>query len=353
MPRLALLADASSTHTLKWATAFAHRGWEVHVLSLCEATIPGVQVHPLMPPRVGKVGYLAASNRVRALVAKLAPDVLHAHYATSYGLLGSLTDFHPLVVSVWGSDVYAFPRKSPLHRALLVHNLRRADALTSSSRAMAQETARYAPGRDIQVIPFGVVPESYPLARPPEVPTIGCAKALTSTYGQADLLRALALLVARDPARPLRLLLAGDGEDRASLEALGANLGLSDRVSFLGRLAPDAIPAFMGGLSVFAMPSHAESFGVAALEAAACGVPVVASRVGGVPEVVKHEETGLLVPPGDPAALADALGRVLADPGLAARMGAAGRAMVRASYDFSRNADAMEGLYLRLRSPLC
>lgn len=350
MPRLTLLADAGSPHTRKWALELARRGWEVHVITLTPDDIPGVSVHALRPRFPGKLGYLTVASQVKTLLRALRPDILHAHYATSYGLLGALSGFRPFVVSVWGTDVYDFPRTSPLHRALLVRNLAAADALTSTSHAMAAVTAPYAPGRAIAVIPFGVDLARFVPGAPPAIPTLGCAKILEPKYGQEHLIRALALLVQRDPGRPLRLQLAGAGYSREALEALTRDLGLGDRVEFLGRLPADAIPAFMQGLTIFAMPSvdDSESFGVAAVEAAACGLPVVATPVGGVSEVVRHGETGLLVPPRDPQALADALERLLMDPAERLAFGARGREMARTSYDLHANADKMEALYQNL-----
>ncbi|HEY9899019.1 MAG TPA: glycosyltransferase [Pantanalinema sp.] len=346
--RLVLLADASNVHTVKWAREFAARAWDVHVLSLLPAEIPGVEVHHLRPSMAGKVGYLSVVGAVRALVRRLRPDLLHAHYATSYGLLGALASHRPFVISVWGSDVYAFPAKSPVHRALLSWNLRQADAVTSSSHAMAEVTAPLVPARAIQVIPFGVPLDRFGPAAPGEMLTIGCAKSLETIYGQEYLIRAVRLVLDRRPDLQFRLLLAGDGARRTALVSLIAELRLEEVVHLLGRLPHSEVPAFLASLSIFAMPSLSESFGVAAVEAAACGLPVVASRVGGVGEVVLDRETGLLVPPADPDALAQALERLLLDPALRSRMGEQGRAHVARSFDWQRNADAMEDLYGRL-----
>ncbi|MNY03816.1 D-inositol 3-phosphate glycosyltransferase [compost metagenome] len=346
--RLVLLADASNVHTVKWAREFAARAWDVHVLSLLPAEIPGVEVHRLQPPPVGKIGYLALIGEARALVRRLRPDLVHAHYATSYGLLGALAHHRPFVISVWGSDVYDFPTKSPLHRALLAWNLRQADAVTSSSHAMAEAAAPLIPSRTIEVVPFGVDLAGFGPATPHEGSTIGCAKILEAHYGQEHLIRAVRLLRDRRPDRPVRLLLAGEGDQRDALAALIASLRLEEVVQLVGRLPHDQMPEFLRSLSIFAMPSLSESFGVAAVEAAACGLPVVASRVGGVGEVVLDGETGMLVPPADPEALAQALSRLLDDPALRVAMGERGRAHVARCFDWQRNADAMEAVYERL-----
>ena len=340
-----LLADAGSSHTAKWAREFAKRGWDVHVISLRMGGIPGVEVHTLLPKLPGKLGYLTVAKQVKELVYALQPDILHAHYATSYGLLGAMTEYHPYVISLWGSDVYDFPRQGPVQATILKRNLAKADAITSTSHAMAHVAVRYAAGRSIEVIPFGVDLSRFTPGEEPEIPTIGCAKLLEPNYGQDLLIRAMRLIVERDPERPLRLMLAGDGSQRAALEELARDLAMANRTQFLGHVPHDEMPRFLRGLTVFAMPSSSESFGVAAVEAASCALPVVASWVGGIGEVVLDEVTGLLVPPDDPHMLADALERLLDDAILRADMGTKGRAFVRQAYDWTKNADQMEALY--------
>jgi glycosyltransferase involved in cell wall biosynthesis len=125
-------------------------------------------------------------------------------------------------------------------------------------------------------------------------------------------------------------------------------------VRFIGRLPNSDVAALLSGLDVLAMPSRREEWGVAAAEASASGLAVVATRVGGIPEIVADGETGLLVPPEDPAALAKALERLIADPGLRSRLGRAGRRRIEELFRWERCVDRMELIYRRAveaRSP--
>jgi glycosyltransferase involved in cell wall biosynthesis len=139
---------------------------------------------------------------------------------------------------------------------------------------------------------------------------------------------------------------AGDGAERAALEAQRAALGLDARVRFLGRV--DDVAELLAGADVCVMPSRHEGLGVAALEAMAAGVPVVASRVGGLPEAVVDGATGCLVAPDDASALADALGRLVADRDLRRALGAAGAARVRARFSMDAMAAGTLAVYRRL-----
>jgi glycosyltransferase involved in cell wall biosynthesis len=174
-----------------------------------------------------------------------------------------------------------------------------------------------------------------------------CALALAKLVARKGL-DVLIEALARRPLRnvPLTLWLAGEGPERAVLEGRAAALGVSDRLRFLGRREDKA--CLLAGCDMLVLPSRREGLGVAALEAMACGRPVVASDVGGLGEAVVHERTGLLVPPSDPDALAAALARLASDAGLRERLGAAGPARIAEGYLAAQMCDAYAALYREL-----
>jgi glycosyltransferase involved in cell wall biosynthesis len=300
-----------------------------------------------LTPFGGTARYILAAPRVRGMLRRIKPDIVHAHYATGYGLLGSLAAPSPYVLSVWGSDIYEYPRRSPVHAQLLKFNLHRADYICSTSLAMARETQRYT-SKPVTVTPFGVdcevfSPKPGKEERRPLV--IGTVKTLDHPYGVEYLIRAFAIVVERFTEHDVRLVIAGDGPLRSSLEALAKQLRLSDRVDFLGQLPQEMVPTVLRTFDIFAALSLRESFGVAVLEASACGIPVVASNVDGLPEVVEDGVTGFLVPPTDPSAAATALLGLLADRTRREQMAAAGRSFVLERYEWGRTAKMMDDLY--------
>jgi glycosyltransferase involved in cell wall biosynthesis len=170
----------------------------------------------------------------------------------------------------------------------------------------------------------GVPPERV-LAQEPSKDTSRQADKQTSEGGLSPSL-AVSLSPSLAVSRPPRLVLAGEGPHRANLEARAARLGIADRVSFLGAVPHTDLPALHAASDLFVMPStDHETFCLAACEAMSCARPVVASRTGGLVEVVRDGESGLLATPGDPADLAAKIGALLSDAALRARMGAAGR----------------------------
>ncbi|MHB1295900.1 MAG: glycosyltransferase family 4 protein [Anaerolineae bacterium] len=155
--------------------------------------------------------------------------------------------------------------------------------------------------------------------------------------GLGTLLQALRLLL--DSGRHPTLDLVGEGPERHRLERLVARLGLATRVTFHGHLPQNQLVQHYCACDVFVLPTRYEALGMVLVEAALCGAPVVASRVGGVPEAVCEDKTALLVPPDDPQALAAAIGRLLDDPALARAMGLAGQRWVAEHYDYEAMMD--------------
>ena len=391
--RIVYLADAPYPHTQRWVQHFAAAGHECHVISFRPAEIEGATVHHVNGvERLGKARYLLHARRVARLVHDLQPDLLHALHLTSYGFLGSTSGFHPFLLSVWGTDILEAPRLTPFHRWLTRHALARADAVTATGLHLALETTRYTPaGTPVTVVPYGVdlqrftplqgapgvnatepsSPERVPLSSQGEglgvrIPplsasgegaggrgrptVIGTTARLSPEKGLPYLIDAFARLRNRYGDR-VRLRIAGEGPDRGALEQQIARLDLGSAVELSGWLEHDDIPAFLHGLDIFALPSTWEGFGVSAVEASATGLPVVASNIHGIPDAVLDGKTGLLVPPKDPAALATALGRLVDDPVLRTRLGAAGRAFVARNYDWQQNVRQMERLYETMTAP--
>jgi N-acetyl-alpha-D-glucosaminyl L-malate synthase BshA len=306
-----------------------------------------------------------------ALAAALAKatadgiDVIHAHYAIPHAASALLaraiaeregrlvprvvTTLHGTDVTMLGAD--------PALRAAVRHIVSASDALSAPSswlrdQAVAQLSLEQRP---IEVIPNFVDPAVF---RPrhgdlralfPQLPgwddpaqrprVLWHGSSFRPLKRVGDAVRALALVQQR---REAALVLVGDGPERPAVEGLAAELGIADRVRWLGPLAHFA--ELLARADLFLLPSESESFGLAALEALACGVPVLASAVGGVPEVVRHGTTGWLVPPSDPAALADAALELLDDEPRRSAMAEAARADVLARF----SPDPAIDLYERL-----
>jgi glycosyltransferase involved in cell wall biosynthesis len=348
MTRIALLGPANSIHLQRWAAALVQRGHAVLVISQhrCERELLPASAEVVWLPHAGSLGYFRNAGPLRHALARWRPDILNAHYASGYGSTSALAGFAPTLLSVWGSDVYDFPYESAAKGWLLRRNLRRATAIASTSEAMARQVRRLVPEvGEIAITPFGVDLSRFaPAPRADRPLTIGIVKLLTPKYGVDLLLRAFAAL-----PDTCRLLIVGDGPQRAELEALAHELGIAARTEFTGAVAHADVPSFLNRLDIYAAPSRldSESFGVAVIEASACALPVVVSDAGGLPEVVRDGETGLVVPRDDVPALQAALQRLVLDPDLRDVLGRGGRMRVERQYGWAHCVDLMERCYRR------
>ena len=361
--KLAFLAKWASIHTVRWVNEFAHQGHEVHLLTAHrtgERLDSSVKIHilPFRPP----LGYYLNVPFVRKRLRAIVPNLLNVHYASGYGTLGRLSEFHPLVLSVWGSDVYDYPYKSRSNLKRVVKNLRAADWICSTSEAMACQARKLAPEIvNMSITPFGVDPNIFRPATggedssltDPECITIGTVKALAPKYGTDVMIRAVKEVVARLKSEPvakeprLRLLIVGDGPQRKEMEDLVDETGLRTITEFTGHVVHQEVPRYLNQLDIYvaASRSDSESFGVAVLEASACGVPVVVSNVGGLPEVVENGRTGFVVERENPHAVADVILKLVRDPSLRSSMGRAGRDFVMRRYSWAQSARIMEQVY--------
>ena len=365
--RIFLLSDAKNPHTIKWARSLALAGHDIFVYGITpfESDIyknyPNIQsAHSGLSEKYNKIGdgafqkicYLTTLFHLKRKIKEFNPDILHAHYATSYGLLGLLSRFRPFYISVWGADVYDFPQRSFIHRWLLKLNLWAADRLFSTSHVMALETLKYT-SKDIEVIPFGVDLEKF---KPLKVSShifpegsliVGTIKSLEDKYGIDYLIDAFSIVKKRNPTLPLKLLIVGRGTKEQILKNKVKELGLEKDTIFTGFIPVEDVPTYQNMLDIAVFPSvlDSESFGVSVVEACACGKPVIVSDKGGLPEVVKKGESGLVVPASDAMALADAIQRLIDDPELRKKMGAQGRSRVQSLYDWNVNLSAMVAAY--------
>jgi glycosyltransferase involved in cell wall biosynthesis len=346
--KILLLAGTSSIHTIRWANGLSSAGHEVHVITqhpILEPLSAEVKVHSI--PFHGALGYFLMVPQVSRLLQSIQPDIVNAHYASGYGTTARLVNYHPWVLSVWGSDVYDFPYKSPVHRYLVKKNILAADCVASTSFCMAKQVRSLtSSAMEIPITPFGVDMTVYDsmkqLSPEPSKPiVIGTVKTMAPKYGISTLLKAFALLLEKlryqksSLADRLQLRLVGDGPQLDELKDLAKDLGIDTLTHFVGRVPHAQVPEELSKLDIYVALSESESFGVAIIEAGAAARPVVVSDAGGLPEVTIDGVTGFVVPRNHPQASADAIEKLVLDPQLCHRMGLAGRNHVEEHYRWS------------------
>jgi len=283
---------------------------------------------------------------LRRLIRREGYDIVHFHTRRAHALALWLRGVSPKVRFVVTRRM-DYPLKGGRYRRYLYN--RGVDGVVAISQKIADLLVSGGVKRErIRVIHSGIDPLPYRQARAGKTHSdalvVGTMAVLEERKGHRFLLEAAVLLKRRGYRLEYRF--AGEGSERERLERIAIELGLREEVGFVGFVS-DA-PAFLSAIDIFVLPSLYEGLGVAVLEAMAAGRPVVASRVGGIPELVQDQITGLLVPPKDPEALASAISRLLSQEGLLQEMGSRARGRVERHFTVERMARNNEEYYYGL-----
>ncbi|MCT8977258.1 glycosyltransferase [Clostridium sp. CX1] len=353
MAKICFLADADSIHTRKWVDYFSSFNNEIYLISMRATKYSykdNVRVIVVEPPFKNKLSYFFILKEIKKLVQEIKPDILHSHYATSYGLYGRISGYHPFIISVWGSDVYEFPKGSTLKSKLLRYILKGTDAVCSTSKDMARETKKYYDHKEITITPFGVDVDRFNIKTPvlsKDYITIGVVKNLHKIYGIEYLVKAFSSLL-KETEKDIRLMIVGDGSERENLEKLCSELDIVSKVNFTGNIDNSSVPEYINKMDIVCLPSLSESFGVAAVEACACGRPVVSTNVGGLKEIVIDDYNGYSVDPENSDLIKDKLQTLIEDEDKIRKFSVNARKVAEENYNWTENAAIMKNLYEKI-----
>lgn len=361
--KLLILAPPNNPHTIKWVKGIAESSkFQIKLFGLEKinhSSFDGYQNISFETfafskdfvvgyrKKFSKLAYLKAIPTLKRIIKSFNPDLVHAHYLSSYGLLGYLTGFKPFFVSVWGIDIYDFPELSFLHRFVTKRILHKADRIFSTSYVMKTITKKYT-NKKVNVIPFGIdtkkfAPKKEKTLRlfPENQIVIGTIKALEVKYGVDYLIKAFKLV--KEKYENVKLLIVGDGKQKECLENLVSALALQNDVLFTGYIDSENISVYYNELDIYVALSvfDSESFGVAVLEASSSEKPVIVSNVGGLPEVVENDITGFVVPPRNEHEAAEKICFLIENSKIRNAFGRNGRKRVLHNYDFKNNLEDM------------
>ena len=318
--------------------------------------------HPRVPTLPNRLGfswsgllfYLSCRRLVAKLMRQTKIDVIHAHTVLPDGAAAVLLGREfglPVVCTAHGSDVNVYPFENRFVRWACRWALRHVDCMIAVSENLKKAAIALAGAREIAVVHNGANSRSFKKMGRHEArrrlrldytgKLVCFVGYLRCEKGLEYLLEAFARLVQPDT----QLCLVGDGPLNQSLTALAQRLGIVDHCRFLGQRPHDEIPLWISAADCIVLPSLSEGFPTILAEAMLCGVPIIATPVGGIPEVIRDGETGLLVPCRTPAALSQALRTLLSNPQFASEMAAHAQELAKTSLTWASNATRMLGLF--------
>ena len=346
----------SARRDVRLAIAVFQRGRPVAASSPLRAAAEAAGLPLVSVPERGRFDFRTLAA-VRRLVRTLRPDVVQTHSVKSHlvAVASRVARTHPWIAFHHG---YTRPDlKMAIYNQFDRVSLRRAERVVTTAQAFVGELEAIGVPLDrIAVVHNAIDVERTratgdgdrgriraSIGAAPQDRVVVCIGRLSHEKGHRDLIDALAALRERDPELPVRLVVAGDGPERGALVARAEQLGVAPSIRWLGYIA--GAQRLYAAADAAALPSHSEGSPNALLEAAAYRLPIVATSVGGVPEIVVDRESALLVPPGRPDLIAASLGTIFADPARASALGQRARAVIETRHSPAVRARALIALY--------
>ena len=347
---ICFLGSAESIHTLKWARYFAEKKHEVHLISyvplLKDYKAEDIKLYFLKKKISTEIWpFNTLLNlpfnlfRVKKLIKKIKPDIINAHYVTSYGTLASLLGFYPLVLTAWGSDILITPKKFPPSKWSVKYALSKADLITCDAEHMKEAMIKLgAPESKIKIINFGIDIQKFSPGQKDEkfkeelgisdCRTVISLRRLESICDVETLIKSIPLILKEVP--DTKFIVAGDGSQEENLKNLAKDLEITKDVKFVGQIPNNDLPRYLRIADVYVSTALSDG-GISAstAEAMACGLPVVITDTGENRKWVTEGKNGFLIPVKSPEILAEKVIYLLNNENLRRQFGEISRETIR------------------------
>ncbi len=357
--RIAYLSIGGHIHTNRWMEYFVRKGHRAHLLTVRPEPVPGVEVIDISTKWGPKpLRYAISLVKVKRILKRIAPDVLHTHFLTGYGYWGAFSGFHPFIMTVWGDDVYTTPYESYLKNRLAKAVLRRADWVTGDSEDILRDAVKLGATPDrCTLIQWGVDFSRFnpergeglrrSLGIPENAPVVISTRSFTQDYYNIDTIIESLPIVRRRLPDVVYLMAGLEGSDGRFRE-LAARVGAGDSMRFLGRIPHRDLPDYLAASDVFVSVPSVDATAVSLLEAMACGSAIVVSDLPSAGEWIEDGVNGEVIAPRDVRALADSIASLAGDPKRRRIYGERCVRIVRERADHAANMERMEEIYRRL-----
>ncbi|MBA3971944.1 MAG: glycosyltransferase family 4 protein, partial [Bacteroidetes bacterium] len=311
-----MLADGESIHTTRWCRHFADLGHEIHLITFKDVQLENIHVHFVNSGGINVSGgnwkVIFKYKEVKHILKKIKPDVLHSLYATSYGMVGALSGFHPYIVTPLGSDILISPKDSIIYRSLLKFTFKKADLITSMAPHMTEVMMGYGVKKEkIAHIVLGINTTIFNRKNrklSSDEFVITSTRNFEAVYNIPHFLKAIFLVKNDIPG--LRVNIIGSGSLRGELESLVQELKISDVVIFLGKVPQTKVVEILNSSHVFVIVSLSDGNALSLIESMACGAYPIATNIPANREWVEDGVNGRFVNIDDVRGLAEQIKNV-------------------------------------------
>jgi glycosyltransferase involved in cell wall biosynthesis len=298
MSKLCFLADGTSIHTVRWCKYFSELGHEVHLITLQKAEIENIQIHFIDCGDISKSGgnwkVLTKIGEVKRIIKKIQPELLHSLYATSYGILGAFSGFHPFVVTALGSDVLISPTNSKIYQFLLKYVFSKAQWITAMSDPMREIMIKLGAKAELTTtLIFGIDTSIFNDLNKSISSTefvITSTRNFEPVYNIDILIDALS--ICQSKISNLRVNIIGSGRMELQLKEKIQTLGLTEKINFVGKLTQTEIASYLNKSHLFVSVSSSDGNNISLNEAMACGCVNVVSDIPANRQWIIEEENG-------------------------------------------------------------
>jgi len=342
---------------------FVGKGYDVHLITFTPEPIKGVKIHGLR--YFGKIAYPLRIWKIKKMVKKIDPDILHAHYISHYGVYGALTSFHPFIISVWGSDVLRTPKESRIRRYRVSYALKKADCVTTTAEFMKEYLVKNfgSPENKIVRIPWGIDLRIFHRGYEKEVRTVkrtlgikGGAPVILSIrhmapqYEIESIIDTIPYVLKSHPDATFVFIRGyGSSEFENKMKLKAQKLGISSSIRFISKIiTPKEMVIYLNMADVcISIPKYGQ-FGASILEGMICeSIPVV-SDISVHREILVNGENAFLVNPDDSRHIAEMILYCVEHPEIKEQFYKRNKNIIEQRWDWNKNARKMAELYEKL-----
>lgn len=348
--RLCYLGDAKSIHTQRWVSFFARRGHEVHLISFNNYYLPNIKQYNINSfSHIISYKTLISAMQVKSIIKKIKPDIVHAHYVTDYGFFGAISNFHPLVITAWGSDVLIAPNNSKILNYIVRYTLKKAELITCDSEKVMNTAALYGGNPEkVFVIQWGVdlnIFKNFNFNSKTNECTVLSTRSFEPLYNIDTIIEAVPYVINRF-SNVKFILKNGYGKGEPLLRELAKKCIAMQNIQFVNRMVEyNEMSKFLNDADIFISVPSSDSSSVSLQEAMACGLPVIVSDLPANREWIKDGWNGYIVPVRDPEALAGAIIKLLENKEQRELFGKRNQELIIECADHEKHMLRMEELY--------